>query len=94
MWYYPLVTKSNVFSVFHQFQTLVECQFLLKIKSIQIDLVGQYRKLSTFFHTIGIHHRLICPYTHEQNGTIEHCHMHIVETSLTLLRQCKTPLRF
>ena len=45
-------------------------------------------------HTCDIHHRLICPHTHEQNGTVERRHRHIVETGLTLLGQCKTPFRF
>jgi histone deacetylase 1/2 len=89
-----LVAKSDVYSVFHQFQTLVEHQFSLKIKSVQTDWGGEYRKLSTFFQTIGIHHRLICPHTHEQNGTVERHHRHIVETGLTLLGQCKAPFRF
>jgi len=91
VWYYPLVAKSDVYSVFHQFQTLVERQFSLKIKSVQTDWGGEYRKLSIFFQTVGIHHRLICPHTHEQNSTVERHHRHIVETGLTLLGQCKTP---
>jgi len=91
VWYYPLVAKSDVYSVFHQFQTLVERQFSLKIKSVQTDWGGEYRKLSIFFQTVGIHHRLICPHTHEQNSTVERRHRHIVETGLTLLGQCKTP---
>jgi histone deacetylase 1/2 len=37
IWYYPLVAKYDVYFVFHQFQTLVERQFSLKIKSVQID---------------------------------------------------------
>jgi hypothetical protein len=37
-------------------------------------------------------HRLICPYTHEQNNTVECRHRYIVETSLTLLKRCKAPL--
>jgi hypothetical protein len=44
-----------------------------------------------FFQTVGIHHRLICPHTHEQNGTVERRHRHIVETGLTLLGKCKAP---
>jgi len=44
-----------------------------------------------FFQTVGIHHRLICPHTHEQNGTVERHHRHIVETGLTFLGQCKAP---
>eukprot|EP00258_Populus_trichocarpa_P049595 XP_024465614.1 uncharacterized protein LOC112328838 [Populus trichocarpa] len=43
MWYYPLVAKSDVYSVFHQFQTLVERQFSLKLKSVQTDWGGAYR---------------------------------------------------
>jgi hypothetical protein len=89
--YYPLVAKSDVYSVFHQFQTLVKRQFSLKIKYVQTDWGGEYCKLSTFFKTIGIQHRLICPHTHEQNGIVESRHRHIVETRLTLLGQCKAP---
>ena len=34
IWHYPLVDKSDVFSTFQRFQTLVERQFSLKIKSL------------------------------------------------------------
>ena len=37
---------------------------------------------------------LICPHAHEQNGTIEHCHRHIIKISLTLLGKCNALLRF
>jgi len=86
IWYYPLVAKSDVFSTFHHFQVLAERQFSRKIKSVQTNWSGEYRKLNNFFQTIGIHHRLICPYTHKQNGTIGRRHRHIVETGLTLIR--------
>jgi hypothetical protein len=33
----PLVAKSDVFQIFHQFYALVERQFSLKIKSVQTD---------------------------------------------------------
>jgi len=92
IWYYPIVAKSDVYSVFHQFQTPVERQFSLKIKFVQINWGGEYRTRSTFFHTIGNHHRLIGPHINEQNGTVERYHLHIVETRLTLLGQCKAPL--
>ena len=92
IWYYPLVAKSNVFSIFQRFQVLVERQFSHKIKYVQIDWGGEYRKLNNFFQTIGIHHWLICPHTHEQNGSVERRHRHIVETGLTLLGQCSAPL--
>ena len=94
IWFYPLVAKSDMFAIFHQFQALVKRQFSLKIKSVQIDWGGEYHKLNTYFKTIGIHHRVICPHTHEQNGMVERRHRHIVEIGLTLLGQCKAPLKY
>jgi histone deacetylase 1/2 len=91
IWYYPLVVKSDVFSIFQHFQLLVERQFSRKIKSVQTDWGGEYCKLNSFFQTIGIHHRLICPHTHEQNGSVERRRRHIVEIGLTLLGQSSGP---
>jgi histone deacetylase 1/2 len=94
IWFYPIAVKSDVFNVFQQFQVLVERQFSRKIKTVQTDWDDEYHKLNSFFKTISIHHRLICPHTHEQKGIVERRHRHIVETSLTLLGQCKAPLKF
>jgi len=94
IWYYPLIAKSDVFFTFQRFQTLVERQFSLKIKYVQTDWGGEYCKLNKFFQTIGIHHQLICPHTHEQNDIVERRHQYIVETGLTLVGQCSAPLRF
>jgi hypothetical protein len=76
IWYYPLVDKSNVFSIFHRFQTLDERLFSRKIKSVQIDWGGKYHNLNQFFQTIGIYHQVICPHIHEQNGTVERYQWH------------------
>jgi len=94
IWFYPMVAKSDVFNIFHQFQALVKRQFSLKIKSIQTNWGGEYRKLNTYFKTIGIHHHVICPHTHEQSGMVERHHRHIVETGLTFLGQCHAPLKY
>jgi histone deacetylase 1/2 len=94
IWFYPIVAKSYVFSIFYPFQTLVERQFSCRIKSVKTNWGGEYCKLNQFFQTIGIHHRLIYPHTHEQNCTVERSLQHIVETGLTLLRKCSAPLRF
>jgi hypothetical protein len=37
IWFYPLVAKSDVFQIFHQFQALVERQFSLKFNFVQTD---------------------------------------------------------
>jgi len=69
IWYYPLIMKFDVFSTFHLFQVLVERQFSWNIKYVQTNWGGEYHKLNSFFQTISIHHHLIFPHTHEQNGT-------------------------
>jgi histone deacetylase 1/2 len=85
IWFYPFVLKFDVFNAFHQFQVFFERQFSQRIKSIQTDWGGEYRKLNLFFKTIGIHHVFICPHTHEHNGTVKRRHRHIVETALPFL---------
>jgi hypothetical protein len=37
IWYFLLVTKSDMFSIFQRFQVLVERQFSRKIKFVQTD---------------------------------------------------------
>ena len=80
--------------MFQQFQLLVERQFSRKIKTVQTDWGGEYRKLNSFFKTIGIHHRLICLHTHEQNDIVKRRHRYIVETNINFLGQCNAPLKF
>jgi len=52
VWYYPLVAKSDVYSVFHQFQTLVEHQFSLKIKSVQTKWAMNTENYPYFFRLL------------------------------------------
>jgi histone deacetylase 1/2 len=84
-WLYLLKHKSDVYDVFLQFQKHVERLLNCKIKHVQTDWGGEYEKLHPFFHNLGISHRVSCPHTHQQNGTAERKHRHIVETGLTLL---------
>ena len=50
--------------------------------------------LSKFFENCGIIHRISCPYTHQQNGTIEQKHRHLVETGLALFYHASVPLHY
>jgi histone deacetylase 1/2 len=83
-----------VFQKFHDFQSMVERQFDRKILAIQTDWGGEYQKLSTFFQRIGISHHVSCPYAHQQNGSAERKHRHIVEVGLSLLAHASMPLKF
>jgi hypothetical protein len=85
-----------VFQKLHDFQTLVERQFDKKILVIQMDWGGgvEYQKLNPFFQHMGIHHHVSCPHTHQQNGSAEHKHHHVVEVGLSLLAHATMPLKF
>lgn len=85
IWYFSMFNKSDVFHIFQNFKSLVERQFSRKIKIMQTDWGGEYRKLNSYFQNLGILHRLPCLHTHEQNGSVERRHCHIVETGPTLL---------
>jgi hypothetical protein len=47
-----------------------------------------------FFTKLGIAHRVSCHHTHQQNGSAEQNHRHIVETGFTLLAHAGMPLKF
>ncbi|WVZ92939.1 LOW QUALITY PROTEIN: hypothetical protein U9M48_038969 [Paspalum notatum var. saurae] len=93
-WIYPLKFKSEVFQKFVEFQNLVERQFDRKIVTIQTDWGGEYQKLHSFFSRVGITHHVSCPYAHQQNGSAERKHRHIVEVGLALLAYASMPLKF
>jgi hypothetical protein len=93
-WLYLLKHKSDVFQIFLQFQQHVERLLNKKILHVQTDWGGEYHRLHKFFTDIGVSHRVSCPHTHQQNGTAERKHHHIVETGLTLLAHASVPYRF
>ena len=93
-WIYLLKYKSEVFSVFQEFQKLVERYFNRKILTVQSDWGGEYEKLNSFFRSIGIQHHVSCPHAHQQNGSAERKHRHIVEVGLSLLAHASMPLKY
>lgn len=56
--------------------------------------MGGYRKLNSFFKQNGIVHHISSPHTHQQNGSAERKHRHIVEIGLTLLAHASIPIKF
>jgi hypothetical protein len=91
VWFFPLKLKSDVEPIFYQFQALVEKQFNRTIKAIQTDWGGEFRRLNVYFKNHGIIHRIACPHTHQQNGSVERRHRHITEMGLALLAQSHKP---
>ena len=93
-WIYLLKHKSEVFQVFKDFQNLVKRYFDRKIIAMQTDWGGEYEKLNSFFNKIGISHHVSCPHAHQQNGSAERKHRHIVEVGFSLLAHASMPLKF
>jgi histone deacetylase 1/2 len=93
-WIFLLRHKSKVFQRFHDFQNLVERLFNRKIVAMQTNWGGEYQCLNSFFQRIGITHHVSCPHAHQQNGSAERKHRHIVEVGLSLLAHAAMPLKF
>jgi hypothetical protein len=64
-WIYFMKNKSDVYSIFIQFEALISHQFQQKILAFHSDWGGEYKKLHSYFLKTGIKHRIACPYTHE-----------------------------
>lgn len=93
-WIYLMKNKSEVFSIFMHFQSHVERLLNRKIVYMQTDWGGQHRKLHPFFNRVGISHHISCPHAHQQNGTAERKHRHIVDVGLSLLAHVNMHIKF
>ncbi|MCH81597.1 retrovirus-related Pol polyprotein from transposon TNT 1-94, partial [Trifolium medium] len=63
-------------------------------EALQSDWGGEFRPFTELLNKLGIQHRLTCPHTSHQNGTVERKHRQIVEMGLTLLSHAALPLKF
>ena len=92
-WFFPLKLKSDFYSVFLPFQSLVETQFQKKIMQFQCDGSGEF--VSTVFMShpakCGIKQLISCPHTSQQNGVFEGKHRHITELGFTMMFASKVP---
>jgi histone deacetylase 1/2 len=61
---------------------------------MQTNWGGEYEKLNAFFQKVGITHHVSCPHAHQQNGSAERKHQHIVEVGLALLANASMPLKY
>lgn len=95
-WFFPLKYKSEAFSSFIHFKSMVENILCTKIVTSRFDSGGEFINIqfSTFLRDHGIIHQLSCLYTPEQNGCVERKHRHLVETARTLLAPSKVLYEF
>jgi histone deacetylase 1/2 len=93
-WIYLLKNHSNVYQAFLNYQQYVERKFDRKIVTVKTDWGGKYEKLNAFFQKVGITHHVSCPHAHQQNGSADRRHRHIVEFGLSLLANASMPLKY
>ena len=95
-WYFPLKSKSSVFSTFVEYKSYVENTLGNKIKVVRSDSGGEFtsHQFQNYLKLHGIFQQFSCPHTPEQNGCVERKHRHLVETARTLLVQSKVPHMF
>ena len=89
-----LKNKSDVYSIFLNFESYVHRQFNSKILAFHLDRRGEFQKLHSYFYKNRIIHRISYPHTHEQNGLSERKIRHIVDTGLTLMAHAQIPFRY
>lgn len=94
MWFYPMVNKSSVSSIFPHFKKIVETRFQAKIKTLYSDNGGGFIALKYFLSLNGITHYTTAPHTPQQNSVSKRPHRHLVETGLTLLHDASLDLSF
>lgn len=95
-WFYPLKLKSDFFSTFLKFQSLVENQFNSKIGSLQCDGGGEFTSKIFLNHlqNMGIRQLISCPHTPQQNSLAERKHRHITELGLSMMFESKMPQKY
>uniref|UniRef100_A0A2N9EUK7 Integrase catalytic domain-containing protein n=1 Tax=Fagus sylvatica TaxID=28930 RepID=A0A2N9EUK7_FAGSY len=95
-WTYLLKHKSDTFSIFTQFQAMVQTQFSLPIQVLRTDCGGEFisNEFNQFCANNGIIHQLSCPHTPQQNGTAERKHRHLIQCALALLSESTLPMSY
>ncbi|RDX80909.1 Copia protein, partial [Mucuna pruriens] len=78
--------------VFRQFHEIIKTQSQANLKAVQSDWGGEFRPFTKCLTDQGIVHRLTCPHTSHQNGTVERKHRQIVEMGSTLLTHASMSL--
>ena len=95
-WVYILKFKSEVFSTFQNWKTLVENQYEKKIKILRSDNGGEYvsTEFEKYLRKEGIRHEKTVPKTTEQNGLSERMNRTLVEAVRSMLSDSKLPKMF
>lgn len=95
-WIYPLRAMSDFYDVLVKFYMFACNQFFASLKQFQSDGGHEFvnSRVRAFFDSKGIHHRVSCLYTLQQNGRAECKHRHIIEMGMSMLFPTHAPAHF
>jgi hypothetical protein len=95
-WVYFIKHKSEVFSKFCEWKSMIENATGQRVKTIRSDNGGEYtsNQFQKFLKEHGIVHQLTVPKTPEQNGVAERLNRTLVESARCMLSESKLPKRF
>ena len=86
--------KSDVYTVFPKFKSMVEKYFKASFVTLYIDGGTEYKSLKSYFVSQGIQYQVSPPYTPEHVGYTERKHRHVVETGLAMLHKASLSLKY
>jgi hypothetical protein len=92
-WIYLLRKKSKCLSIFMNFSSLLNASLIGNYCN-PIWLGWWVHQIEFLFCNVGISHLVSCPHLHQQNGTVERKHQHIIEMGLALLATFTMPLKY
>jgi len=68
IWLYPLINKSDIFSIFLEFKIHVENFLRRSIKALQTDGGDEFIKFKSYLSSQGIAHCISCPHSNAQTA--------------------------
>ena len=77
VWFYPLLTKSDVRDTFIRWKALVENRLQHRLITFHSDNGGEYLVLANYLSQNGVTHLISPPHTPQHNGFSERIHRHI-----------------
>ena len=94
VWLFPMAYKSDVYTIFPKYKSMVEKYFNASLVTLYTDGGTEYKSLKSYFISQGIQHQVSPPYTPEHVGSAERKHRHVVETGLAMLHKASLPLKY
>lgn len=93
MWTLLLKEKSETFSKFKRFKSLIELETGERIKTFRTDRGGEFvsQEFNSFCDNSGIKRHLTAPYMPQQNGVVERRNRTLLEMTRSMLKHMKLP---